>query len=52
MWTVPLQVGVSQVLTLGRQPISVGLFGRYRVERPTATPEWGLRFIVTFLFPK
>lgn len=51
-WTVPLQMAVSQVLTLGRQPISIGLTGRYWAERPTTAPEWGLRFIVTLLLPK
>lgn len=37
--TVPLQVGASQVFTLGRQPISIGLNGRYWAERPTTAPE-------------
>lgn len=51
-WTVPLQAGVSQVLRLGRQPISLGLFGRYWADGGQTAPDWGIRFVVTFLFPK
>lgn len=51
-WNVPVNVVVSQLLTVGDQPIQV--FGglRYYLEKPTGGPEWGLRFGVTFLFPK
>jgi hypothetical protein len=33
-------------------PISLTLGGRYYAERPSGGPDWGLRFVVTFLFPK
>lgn len=51
-WNVPVNVVVSQLLKVGDQPIQV--FGglRYYLEKPTGGPEWGLRFGVTFLFPK
>ena len=37
---------------LAKQPISLTLGGRYYAERPSGGPDWGLRFVVTFLFPK
>ena len=51
-WTVPIHLQVSQLLKLGKLPIQLTLGGRYYAERPTGGPEWGLRFVVTFLFPK
>ena len=51
-WTVPIQVGVSKVLTMGRQPISLARNGRYWAEGPDTAPDWGLRLIFTLLFPK
>ncbi|BCX49641.1 neuromedin U precursor [Haloferula helveola] len=51
-WTVPVNFVVSQLLTLGDQPIQVFGGARYYVEKPTQGPEWGLRFGVVFLFPK
>jgi len=51
-WTVPINLTVSQLLKLGNQPISLQLGGRYYAEKPDGGPDWGLRFNVTFLFPK
>ena len=51
-WTVPLQLGVSKVFKLGPQPVQLALNGRYWAEGPESAPEWGLRFVVIFLFPK
>jgi len=51
-WTVPVVAGVSQVLKVGSQPLSVGLSGKYYVVRPDGAPAWGMRLAVTFLFPK
>ncbi len=51
-WTVPVQLGVSQVLKLGAQPIQLALNGRYWVDGPESAPEWGIRFVLVFLFPK
>ena len=50
-WTIPLNPQVTQVLKIGGLPISVGVGGRYYAEAPPDGPAWGLRFIVTFLFP-
>jgi hypothetical protein len=51
-WTVPLNLLVSQLLKIGKQPIQLQLGGRYYPEKPDGGPEWGLRFTVTLLFPK
>jgi hypothetical protein len=51
-WTVPVNVGVSQVVRLGRQLASFqGGLVRY-ADGPAAAPEWGVRFTTTFMFPK
>jgi len=51
-WTVPLNAGVSQLVRIGKLPVSLGVNGRYWVEKPDAAPDWGIRFTMTFLFPK
>jgi len=51
-WTVPINVFVSQLLKIGGQPIQFQIGGRYYAEKPDGGPDWGLRFTVTFLFPK
>jgi len=51
-WTVPINLSVSQLIKLGKQPISIQFGPRVYVERPGGGPNWGLRFAVTMLFPK
>ncbi|MGH6689806.1 MAG: neuromedin U [Gammaproteobacteria bacterium] len=51
-WTVPLGLGVSQVLKVGPLPVKFGLSGYYNVERPRFGSDWQLQFTATFLFPK
>jgi len=51
-WTVPINVGVTQLIKIGKQPVSLQLGYRYYAQRPTHGPDWGLRFSMTFLFPK
>ena len=51
-WTVPINLTVSQLVKLGGQPMQFQLGGRVYAERPDGGPDWGLRFTVTFLFPK
>ncbi len=50
--TVPVNGIVSQVLRVGTQPVQLGMGGRYYPEVPDGGPEWGVRVVVTFLFPK
>ena len=51
-WTVPLNLTVSQLFRIGKTPIQFQVGGRYYAEKPDGGPDWGLRFTVTFLFPK
>jgi hypothetical protein len=51
-WTVPVNVLVGKVTTLGKRPISFQLGAGYFVEKPTGGPDWKLRAAVTLLFPK
>lgn len=51
-WTVPINASVTQLLKVGGQPLTLQLGYRYYAEAPTNGPDWGVRFAVTFLFPK
>lgn len=51
-WTVPINGLVSKVLRVGKQAVSLGVGGKYYAEVPDGGPEWGVRVVVTFLFPK
>lgn len=50
--TVPINVGIQQLIKIGKQPVAFQLGYRYYVEKPDGGPDWGLRFTITFLFPK
>jgi hypothetical protein len=50
-WTVPLILQISQILKIGKQPISIGVAGKYYADSPRYGPDWGVRFIVTLLYP-
>ena len=51
-WTVPLNAKVAQLVKIGKLPVQFTLGARYYADGPGGGPEWGLRFAVTFLFPK
>ncbi len=51
-WTVPLNAFVSQLVKIGGKPVQFQVGYRYYAEKPDGGPDWGLRFTVTFLFPK
>ena len=51
-WTVPINVSLTQLLKVGKQPMSFSIGGKYYAEKPQGGPDWGLRFAVTLLFPK
>ena len=51
-WTVPVNFMVQQLVKIGKQPIAFQVGYRCYAERPHYGPDWGLRFAVTFLFPK
>lgn len=50
-WTVPINAMISQVLKIGKQPISIQLGGRYYAEGPSGAPDWGVRLNFTLLYP-
>lgn len=51
-WTVPLNLTVQQLVKFGSQPVAFTVGGRYYAEKPDGGADWGLRFVVTLLFPK
>ncbi len=51
-WTVPVNVSVSQLVKIAKHPVQFQLGVKYYAEKPANGPDWGLRFAVTFLFPK
>lgn len=40
-WTVPLIGGVSQAVKIGKLPVSLGVLGKYWVEKPDRRPRLG-----------
>jgi hypothetical protein len=52
-WSVPINITVSQLLKLGRQPVQIGAGVRYWAESPAGGPKgWGARVTLTFLYPR
>ena len=51
-WTVPINASIKQLVKFGNQPVQFEFGGRYYAQRPLQGPDWGLRFTITFLFPK
>ncbi len=50
--TVPMNFMVQQVLKIAGHPIAFQAGYRYYINKPDGGPDWGLRFTITFLFPK
>jgi len=51
-WTIPLIFQISQILKIGKQPISIQVGGKYYAETPRYGPDWGVRFALTLLYPQ
>jgi hypothetical protein len=51
-WTVPVNLSVTQMLKIGRLPLTCQAGYRYYLDAPDGGPDWGLRFTLTFLFPE
>jgi hypothetical protein len=51
-WTVPINFTVGKIFRLGPQLTNFTAGARYYATGPTAAPDWGLRFAMTFLYPK
>lgn len=48
---VPINVTAAQLVKFGRQPVQFTIGARYYVVQPEFAPQWGMRFVTTFLFP-
>jgi hypothetical protein len=52
-WTVPINLTMSKLVRFGSQPVSLGIGARYYADSPSTGPHgWGVRLIMTFLFPE
>jgi hypothetical protein len=51
-WNVPLNVSYSKVTRLGAQLMSWQVGARGYIEKPDGGPDWGVRFVLTVLYPK
>ena len=50
-WTIPFNFMISQLTKIGKMRVQFQLGARYYAESPSGGPDWGLRFVVTPLFP-
>ncbi len=50
-WTIPINGFVSQLVKLGKLPVQFSVGPRYYADAPSGGPDWGMRFVVTLLFP-
>jgi hypothetical protein len=50
--TAPMNFSVQQLIKIGKMPIALQAGYRYYIGKPDGGPDWGLRFTITFLFPK
>jgi hypothetical protein len=53
-WSVPVNFTLTQILKIGKQPLSLQAGVRYWADTPDGVgpKNWGYRFQLTFLFPK
>lgn len=51
-WTVPVNFMVAQLVKIGGKPVQFSVGARCYADKPSGGPDWGMRFAVTFLFPK
>jgi len=50
-WTTPINLSISQLVKLGQMPVQFALGAKYYAGGPSGAPDWGIRFVVTPLFP-
>src|SRR6185369_11501109 len=51
-WTIPVNMSISHLYNFGGQLVSLGGTVKVYAAREEGGPEWGARFIATFLFPR
>jgi hypothetical protein len=50
-WSLPASVSFSKIVKIGEQTVSLSIGGKYWIEGPDQSPEWGIKSGITFLFP-
>ncbi len=50
-WTVPINFSISQLVKIGKLPVQFAFGAKVYADGPSGAPDWGLRFVVTPLFP-
>jgi hypothetical protein len=51
-WTVPINFTAGKIFKLGPQLTNFTVGAKYYAAGPAGAPQWGVRFVTTFLFPK
>jgi len=51
-WNVPMNLVYTKVTKIGNQMISWGGGGRLYLDSPPGGADWGLRFLITLLYPR
>lgn len=51
-WTVPIGLGIGQVMKWGRQPVNLQASAYYNVVTPEYGADWQLRLQIQLMFPK
>ncbi len=51
-WSVPVNLTYSKVARIGSQMVSFAGGARHYLDSPPGGPDWGLRFVVTLLYPR
>jgi len=51
-WTIPVNFMFSKVTRFGDQLVSLTGGARVYLDAPSGGPDWGLRFVVTLLYPR
>jgi len=50
-WTVPISLGIGQLVKVGKQSVNLQATAYYNVVAPPGTGNWTLELLVQFLFP-
>ncbi len=51
-WTVPVSLGISQLMKFGRQSVNLQASAYYNVIAPPGSSNWTLELLVQFLYPQ
>jgi hypothetical protein len=51
-WSIPLKAGVTQLVHIGDQPVSLGFDAMYYASRSSTDPQWALRLTLKFVFQR